>query len=274
MKRFRFLFFAIITLFANCMFIACSDDKDSPDNPDAPGKGKCVISEVALITEDYSALFSNFRFDKEGRITDYKLKYSDQSETYGDKYTYSSSIIRVEDNEGEVMATYILDNGLIVSAQDYWDNRWEYIYDSNKHITTIKEYNSPSHTVTVTCNWENNNLISYTYHGEYVDLNTSITYTDTNNSLNIFPVELSDGYLDCDDGRIFDAVLCSEGYFGNMPAKLPSTIVSESYYDYKKELTYSDFNKYGYPSTMKYTSYDTRDDATGITKTYKFTWSK
>lgn len=60
--------------------------------------------------------------------------------------------------------------------------------------------------------------------------------------------------------------LASAGFFGAMPSKLLKTI----YHDGKIErtFTYSDYNEYGYPCTMKIV------DDEGDIQTYKFTWVK
>lgn len=278
MKKFKFSFFAIMTIIANCMFVACGDDKDNPDNPEKPGSAKCVISEVAIIDEEDgdTGLFSNFKFDKDGRITNYKLQYSYDSEIFGDSYTYTSSVIRVTDQDNDVMATYTLENGLIVAAKDYWDNRWEYTYDSNKHITTIKAYDeSSSEPIIYTCNWENGNLVSYNRKiDEGFERTYTVKYNDHENTLKIFPVDIFDGYLDCDDGRIFDAILCSQGYFGAMPSKLMSEILGNFDGGYSKgyKFNYADFNKYGYPAQMTTVYLNAEDNGETINDTYKFTW--
>lgn len=270
MKKFKFLVIATIAMFANCVLSSCSgDDKDSPDNPE---KGKTTISEVTIVDEYGMVFFSNFRFDNDKRIISYELKNTEDPDVYRYNYTYTSSTIRVDNENGDVIAFYNVENGLIVSGRDYWNHTWEYEYDEQKHIVTVKKQYSGDAPDTYTCVWKDGNLISYKTVNSSGSFNHTITYTDQVNSLHIFPVDILDGYLDCDDG-IFDAVLCSEGYFGNMPANLPLIITDDdSIYGTKYEFSYSGYNKHGYPSKMIVNCSQIDYDSWGYT--YNFSWSE
>lgn len=267
MEKFKLLLLAAIAFVASNVLTSCSgDEKDSPD----PGNGgKCVISNV--IWSDPSGTtetYSDFKFDKNGYITEYTGK-----NIYGNwqmKYKYNSSNIVIDDSEVGEMAIYQLKNGLVVYARDFWDDEFEYGYDNNNNLTSIKRIREDWF---LNCTWENGNIVSYTVSNrnspedQYDTKTYTIEYNNYRNSLHILPVEIFDGYLDSDDGFMVDPLLCSKGYFGNMPKNLPAKIFSENTYNF--EFSYAEFNSYGYPSTMTILDLNYSES-----DSYKFLWSE
>ncbi len=195
-------------------------------------------------------------------IESYKEEFSDNDDVYSEHYTYSSNFIRVEDEDGATIVRYNLENGLIATGEDRWGNSWSYIYDNDNHIIKIIDGNRA-----FSCTWKEGNLISFTMPDNTV---MNVSYTNNSNTLSFLPIG---GFSMGSDERMLDNILCSEGYFGKMPNNLPSAITGKDDrdQDYANKISYFDFNKYGYPQTLKLDYY--YSSQLGYSETYKFEWS-
>lgn len=257
MKRKSFLY-VLISLLGCIALTSCNNDDGN--EPDSSNSGKCRIVSAQCEEDGWFTYYSDFKFDSNGMIESYKGE-SDDNVWWNERYVYSSNYIKVMDEDGKITVTYNLENGLITSAKDRWENKWDYIYDDDNHIVKIKYSDSGSYT----CTWNDGNLVSYEEYGSFY----SISYTANANTIAFFPVDIYDAFLDNDDGRMIDSILCAQGYFGKMPNNLPSKIVRNGEED-TIEISYPDFNKEGYPETMKVDGYGIYSGST----IYKFVWSK
>lgn len=265
-------FFLLASVLGGAWLTSCSDDKDG-DEPNSPGANECRIESVIWDSGYDVSEFSDFKFDNSGNVISYQYSYSDEpfgDVKYVESYSYNTSSITVKNSDnGRIMVTYTLENGIITSAVDYWDNRWEYSYDADKRLKTVRETDGSVYE----CSWKDGNLISYTEKDSYEEQEYAVSYSENDNKIGFMPVDMDDAYLDLgSDGRMFDAILCAEGYFGEMPKKLPSRISCNGSQE-AATLTYSGFNKYGYPSRM--TVERVADDGEkGKPETYTMTWSE
>lgn len=275
MKRKPFLN-VLIAILGSSTFTSCSNDDDE-NVPDSPNSGKCRISSANCETVDpndpdygWISRYSDFKFGSNGMIEGYKAERSDDDYVWNERYSYSSNSIRVGDEDGTIV-TYNLENGLITSAEDMWNHTWNYVYDDDKHLVKIIDGDW-----TYTCTWKEGNLISYEKTSEWANLSNSISYTNKINTLGFLPVEIYDEFLDDDDGRMFDSILCAQGYFGEMPNNLPSKAVGNTVSEGQEtiQINYSDFNKYGYPEVMNVDFYYGSSGTISFSKNYKFTWDK
>lgn len=267
MKRKSFLYVLITFLGFSALSSCSNDDGNEPDSSELPS-GKCRITSANCETIDYDdpdygwiTYYSNFKFDSNGQIESYTTKLSDDRDYTGkEHYSYSSNFIRVEDEDGATIVRYNLENGLIATGEDRWGNSWSYIYDNDNHIIKIIDGNRA-----FSCTWKEGNLISFTMPDNTV---MNVSYTNNSNTLSFLPI----GGFSSDD-RMIDNILCSEGYFGKMPNNLPSAITGKDDLDrdYANKISYNDFNKYGYPQTLKLDYY--YSSQLGYSETYHFEWS-
>lgn len=270
MKRIQF--FLILTLMSGCAWLtSCSDDKD--DDSGSSNGNTCKIESVVFesIYESgsvYTDYYNDFKFDQSGNIISYALSIQDDYsyEAAEKKYAYSSSSISIiEDNT--TTATYAMNDGRIVSAYDNHDNKWTYIYDSANKLVKIEEDRIDEEDVKVyDCKWQDGNIVSYTEsYGDH-SVEFAVSYTDSENHIGFMPVDALSGYLDSFGGEImFDSILCAEGYFGVMPKNLPSKISSTDSYE-SLSISYSDFNKHGYPAKMTVVE-------SGESQKYTYVWT-
>lgn len=252
-------------------FVSCGNDKG--DEPGAVGGKQCRITAVKCETTDYvypsdeeTSYYSNFQYEDD-KIAGYSydIKYGDDSTSGKSSYSYSTSTISAK-KDGKTLATYTLENNLIVSGKDYWGKKWTYCYDSDNHLTEIKDKNGD---ILFDCEWKDGNLIAY--QDKSRDKTYTITYSGQTNTLGFLPVEIYDEYLDGDDGRMLDAILCAEGYFGKMPDKFPSKVVGNGDIKQETAISYSELNKYGYPAKMVVEYFYNREH---WSDTYTFSWDK
>lgn len=218
---------------------SCSSDDDKEKEPELPSVKMGVASMEGgyidgELSEYQSCEFKNVKYDSQGR----PISYEDGD---GDTYTYqyANSEITVISNRGT--ETLTLSNGVIADSEMKYNSSNQIISNYDCKIT-----------------WENGNPVKQTDE----DGTSRFEYYSTSNVLGCLPgLIYSTEYL----GVEYPLLQCA-GFYG----ELPKNSLKSIYYDgaLDRTFTYSDFNEYGYPCTMKCV------DADGDVQTWRFTWVK
>lgn len=232
-----FVSMTFIVMSVCALFSSCSKDDDKKNEPDAPKVAMAVSSMFGGYDgEEQYCYFRDVTYDDQGRPMSYRDNNGNQV-----TYTYSDSKIVKKTSDWE--EEYTLVNGLITSM---WGDVCK--YDNDKQLINIG--GSP-------ITWSNGNPVklwdgevSYTY-DYYAEANTLACF-----QTNAFSITFIGD----------DLLLQSVGFYGALPKNMLKSMIEDGITTHT--FTYSDYNEYGYPCTMKIIDRD--EDV----QTYKFSWVK
>lgn len=263
MKSIKFILTCFIATSITTGLSSCSDDDN--EDPEMPKVKMGITSmEGGYINfhdgpNDLNGIvFSNVKYDSNGRIVSYTddNEYSQYTITY--TYEYSQDKITVKsqygnDTDAPVDRVYNLKNGLIVSESE---NSISYNYNDQNQLNSYSDrYN------TCTFTWNNGNPVSATIKEGADKYLVKYEYTSDINTLSC----LQHGAYSVEYFDLCDPFLMAAGYFGQQPKNLIKSISDgDNYHNF----SYSDFNENGYPCFMKVI------DESGYIQEYKFSWEK
>jgi len=214
---------AVIAVIMSVNFAACSDDDDNNSNDK-----KLVKVEF---TDGSYKYIETYKYDKEGRVTEYqgidKNVNTGNTEVYTYTYIYTDAKISITRSDNDDDIIYTLNNGVIVSADRGNGDEYFFKYDDNKQLIGIT---SSSKEFDMTFTWSNDNIVksvktirnsgmsaeTYTY---------DMTYANT--SYRFLGSELP--YYDSK----LDNFLFSYGYFGKCCKNLPKYMRDFGEVDYQ-----------------------------------------
>lgn len=218
----------------------CSDDDKNNEEPNSPKVAMAVSSMYGGYDgEEQELWLKDVTYDNQGR----PVSYTNSS---GQKVSYTYSDTKIVRQCAGYSEEFQLSNGLIVK-DSYGTN---YKYDGNNQLTSIAG--------DFTIKWSDGNPKSSVVDGE---TETFDYYTDANILGCLQSIAYSIEFIGTGE-----PLLQAAGFFGSLPKNMLKSVYYEG--SLSQTFTYSDYNEYGYPCTMKIVDYD--DDV----QTYTFTWVK